>query len=78
MALWSGRFEGGPAAAFQRFSESLGVDLMMFEEDVVGSMAHATMLGEVGLLSKAEVKTLIDGLAQVRSELREGTSPQQQ
>jgi len=73
MALWSGRFEGGPAAAFQRFSESLGVDLMMFEEDVVGSMAHATMLGEVGLLSKAEVKTLIDGLAQVRSELREGT-----
>ncbi len=73
MALWSGRFEGGPAAAFQRFSESLGVDLMMFEEDVAGSMAHATMLGEVGLLSETEVKTLIDGLAQVRSELREGT-----
>jgi argininosuccinate lyase len=73
MALWSGRFEGGPAAAFQRFSESLGVDLMMFEEDIAGSMAHATMLGEVGLLSETEVKTLIDGLAQVRTELREGT-----
>jgi argininosuccinate lyase len=49
------------------------VDLMMFEEDIAGSMAHATMLGEVGLLSETEVKTLIDGLAQVRTELREGT-----
>lgn len=73
MALWSGRFEGGPAAAFQRFSESLGVDLMMFEEDIAGSMAHATMLGEVGLLSETEVSTLIEGLTQVRTELREGS-----
>ncbi|MFT5583495.1 MAG: argininosuccinate lyase [Cognaticolwellia sp.] len=73
MALWSGRFEGGPAAAFQRFSESLGVDLLMFEEDITGSIAHATMLGEVGLLSGIEVKTIVDGLSQVRIELREGT-----
>ncbi|MED5371923.1 MAG: argininosuccinate lyase [Myxococcota bacterium] len=72
MALWSGRFEGGPDAAFQRFSESLGVDLMMFEEDIAGSMAHATMLGQVGLLKEAEVQTLLEGLAQVRTELREG------
>ena len=50
MALWSGRFEGGPAEEMQVFSESLSTDLLMWEEDIAGSKAHATMLGEVCLL----------------------------
>lgn len=73
MALWSGRFEGSPAEAFQRFSESLGVDLQMFEQDIDGSRAHATMLGHVGLLTADEVATICDGLETVRAELRAGT-----
>ncbi|MEY3211924.1 MAG: Argininosuccinate lyase, partial [Pseudomonadota bacterium] len=62
MALWDGRFEGGPAEAMLRFSESLGVDLQMFNEDIDGSIAHATMLAEVGLLTQAEAETLRAGL----------------
>ncbi|MCK6520947.1 argininosuccinate lyase [Myxococcota bacterium] len=72
MALWDGRFEGGPAEAMLRFSESLGVDLQMFNEDIDGSIAHATMLAEVGLLTAAEAETLRAGLEQVREELRSG------
>ena len=72
MALWDGRFEGGPAAEMQRFSESLGVDLQMFEEDIDGSLAHATMLAEVGLLSVEECRAIHAGLEQVRGELRSG------
>ncbi len=34
MALWDGRFGGGPAEEMQRFSESIGVDLRMFNEDI--------------------------------------------
>ncbi len=73
MALWDGRFSAGPAEDMQRFSESLDVDLLMFEEDIDGSVAHATMLGEVGLLSQSEVALLLDGLEQVRQELRQGS-----
>ncbi|MCB9760742.1 MAG: argininosuccinate lyase [Alphaproteobacteria bacterium] len=72
MALWDGRFEGGPAEEMQRFSESLGVDLKMFEEDIAGSLAHAAMLAEVGLLTADEAARIREGLLTVRAELREG------
>ena len=73
MALWDGRFEGGPGADMVAFSACLDVDLRMADEDIAGSVAHATMLGAVGLLSDGEVTTLLDGLAQVRAELAAGT-----
>jgi argininosuccinate lyase len=75
MALWSGRFEGGPAEEMQVFSESLSTDLLMWEEDIAGSMAHATMLGEVGLLSSEEVSTIHAGLQKVSDELHGGWVP---
>ncbi len=75
MALWSGRFEGGPAEEMQVFSESLSTDLLMWEEDIAGSVAHATMLGEVGLLSDEEVTTITEGLEKVAGELRGGWVP---
>ena len=58
MALWDGRFEDGPAEEMKRFSESLGVDLQMFEQDIDGSVAHATMLAEVGLISAEECEAI--------------------
>ena len=75
MALWDGRFSGGPAAEMLAFSESLSTDLQMAEEDVQGSIAHATMLGEVGLLQPDEVSALVAGLGQVAEELRAGWRP---
>jgi argininosuccinate lyase len=75
MALWDGRFDGGPAAEMQAFGESISVDLQMWEEDIQGSKAHATMLGEVGLLSKEEVAKLLGGLDEVASELSKGWTP---
>ncbi|MEE2751854.1 MAG: argininosuccinate lyase [Myxococcota bacterium] len=72
MALWDGRFSGGPADEMLHFSESLTVDLRMFEEDIQGSIAHATMLAEVGLISDSERDVLVSGLQEVAVELREG------
>ncbi len=71
-ALWSGRFDGEPGKSMLEFSESIGVDMRMFEEDIRGSIAHATMLGEVGLLAPHEAAALRDGLCRVRDELRSG------
>ncbi len=73
MPLWDGRFEGGPDREMQLFSESLGVDLRLFEEDIAGSLAHCTMLGEVGLITEQEARALRGGLLKVREELRRGT-----
>ena len=73
MPLWDGRFEGGPAAEMQAFSESLGIDLQMAEQDIRGSRAHARMLREVGLLSQAELEAILSGLDQVAQELADGS-----
>ncbi|TVQ91355.1 MAG: argininosuccinate lyase [Deltaproteobacteria bacterium] len=72
MALWDGRFAGGPAEEMIHFSESLDVDLRMWAQDLQGSRAHVRMLGEVGLLSVAEVERILEGLDQVGEELRSG------
>ena len=72
MALWDGRFGGGPDEEMQRFSESIGVDLRMFHEDINGSIAHATMLGEVGLIPSEEARRLCEGLEKVRGDIEEG------
>lgn len=75
MALWDGRFQGGPDAEMVAFSESLGTDLLMWEEDIAGSVAHARMLGEVGLLSADEAEALVRGLGAVAEDLRAGWRP---
>ena len=73
MPLWDGRFEGGPAAEMQAFSESLGIDLQMAEQDIRGSRAHATMLHEVGVLSADELAEILAGLDRVQAELADGS-----
>ncbi|MDP7040774.1 MAG: argininosuccinate lyase [Myxococcota bacterium] len=75
MALWDGRFSGGPAEEMQAFSESLSTDMHMWEEDIQGSIAHATMLAEVGILKSAECDAIIEGLNTVANELRDGWQP---
>lgn len=75
MALWDGRFDGSPAVEMQQFGESLSVDLKMWEQDIQGSLAHAQMLLEVGLLLEEEHRMIVTGLAQVGEELKNGWVP---
>lgn len=75
MSLWSGRFSGGPADEMQTFSESLSTDLQMWQQDIQGSRAHATMLLAQGLLNSEEYGQIIDGLQRVATELEEGWTP---
>ncbi len=75
MALWDGRFAGGPTAEMQAFSESLSDDLRLWREDIQGSRAHATMLAEVGLLTDQERDALLVGLDAVAADLEGGWIP---
>ncbi|MEL7060489.1 MAG: argininosuccinate lyase [Acidobacteriota bacterium] len=70
--LIGGRFDRPPAEDMQRFSSSLAVDLRMLDEDIDGSLAHATMLGEVGIVTAEEAERLRDGLELVREDLQSG------
>ena len=70
--MWHGRFTKGTAKTVQDFTQSLNVDWRMAESDIQGSIAHAKMLGETGILTREESAKIIAGLGKVSDEIREG------
>ncbi|HWI58962.1 MAG TPA: lyase family protein, partial [Bacillota bacterium] len=68
----SGRFAGGPAADVAQFSESISFDWRLWRHDIRGSQAHATMLQQIGLLSRAELKAICSGLDAIAKEIETG------
>ena len=72
MTLWSGgRFDDGPAAALWQFTVDTA-DRRMLVDDINGSIAHATMLGQVHLLTEDETAAILDGLATIMDEAESG------
>ena len=70
---WSDRFDQGLHPAIERFNASIGFDIHLLQEDLDGSIAHARMLAECGVISAAEADQLCNGLEQIRSEAAAGT-----
>lgn len=68
---WSDRFETSLHPSIALFNASIGFDIELIEYDIMGSIAHATMLAKTGIISTEEGKTLVEGLEQVRQEYRE-------
>ena len=54
MQLWQGRFESPLDAQVNDFNASIRIDKRMVKEDIGGSIAHATMLGACGIISKED------------------------
>ncbi len=71
MTLWGGRFEDGPAELLWRFTVD-DSDRRLLVDDIEGSLAHAAMLAEVGILTAAEESSIRDGLESVLEEARSG------
>lgn len=72
MALWSGRFEEVPNEFAQQFGSSLSVDVYMAYHDVLGSIAHARMLGEQGIISHEDANKIIAGLEEIAEDIASG------
>ncbi len=70
--LWSGRFAEGPSEMTLSFTSSLSVDTRLAWYDIVGSMAHARMLGEAGIIQRDESVLLANGLKQLLIDLEAG------
>jgi argininosuccinate lyase len=68
----SGRFTAGPAAEVARFTESVSFDARLWEHDILGSIAHATMLEKAGLLAKTEREDIERELQVIGQEIADG------
>jgi len=71
--MWGGRFASGPAAIMEEINASIGFDQRFATQDIRGSIAHAAMLRDVGILTKADAKSIIKGLNAIAGEIEAGT-----
>ncbi len=70
--LWGGRFEKQTDKAVEAFTASIGVDARLWEVDIRGSIAHARMLGKIGVLTPEEADAIISGLHALREDISAG------
>ena len=69
---WSGRFTESTDAFVEAFTASVAFDQRLYRYDIQGSRAHARMLQRVGVLSEAELGSILAGLAQIEEEIEGG------
>lgn len=69
---WGGRFSEATDAFVERFTASVNFDQRLYHHDINGSIAHATMLAEVGVLTEAEKTQIIEGLEAIRADIVAG------
>lgn len=73
LALWGGRFAGGPADALAALSKSTHVDWRLAPYDLAGSRAHARVLHTAGLLDDETLAVMLDGLRRLGAAVADGS-----
>jgi argininosuccinate lyase len=71
--MWGGRFGSGPDAIMEEINASISFDQRLFAQDIKGSLAHARMLAEQGIISKSDAAEIRRGLEKVQAEIEAGT-----
>ena len=70
--MWQGVTDANTNKAADDFNASIRFDQRMFAQDILGSVAHAKMLGKQGIISPEEAETLVGGLTGILEDLRSG------
>jgi argininosuccinate lyase len=71
-SLWGGRFAAGPSAIMQEINASISFDWQLWQDDIAGSKAHATMLAACGIISEADRDAILNGLERIEGEITNG------
>ena len=71
--LWSGRFTEVASASLDKFWSSISFDQRLAKFDILGSIAHARMLGKTKIISEPESAQIIAGLEKINTSLQSGT-----
>ena len=69
---WGGRFAEPTDAFVERFTASVGFDQRLARHDIMGSIAHARMLGRVKVLGDADVTAIVAGLESIGADIDAG------
>ncbi|HHT24413.1 MAG TPA: argininosuccinate lyase [Clostridiaceae bacterium] len=69
MKLWHGMLSGELNQKAEEFNASFAIDQRMIYQDIDGSVAHATMLGQTGILPQNDVERIIKGLKEIKGDL---------
>ncbi|MBE6915855.1 MAG: argininosuccinate lyase [Ruminococcaceae bacterium] len=72
MKLWSGRFSKELDGLVNDFNSSIQFDGRMYEEDITGSIAHATMLGKTGIIAQSEADKIVAALREICNDITAG------
>lgn len=72
MKLWTGRFSKEADKKTNDFNSSIKTDSRMFNEDIDGSIAHASMLAAKGIISEEDCKKILAGLSDIRNDIISG------
>jgi argininosuccinate lyase len=70
---WQARISESTDAIAQKFVESISYDRRIYKQDIAGSIAHATMLAKVGLITDAERDAIVEGLKSIERDIEAGT-----
>ena len=70
--MWAGRSSQGVDSRVNAFNSSIAFDGRMYKQDIQGSIAHATMLGEQGIISMSDSLELIGGLKEILADIESG------
>ncbi|EGG97905.1 argininosuccinate lyase [Staphylococcus warneri VCU121] len=68
---WGGRFEAQPEEWVDEFNASIAFDQNLIDQDVQGSIAHATMLANQNIISQDEAHTIIEGLKAIQKDVHQ-------
>ena len=72
MKLWGGRFQKETDQLVNALNASISFDQRLYREDITGSMAHAQMLGDCGIISKEDAAAIIEGLQGILADIEAG------
>lgn len=72
MKLWGGRFTKETDKLVYNFNASISFDQKFFRQDIQGSIAHATMLGAQGIISKDDSEKIVEGLKSILDDIESG------
>jgi argininosuccinate lyase len=70
--MWAGRFSKKVDDTVNAFNSSIAFDGRMYKHDIQGSIAHATMLGDCGIISKEDSIQIVDGLNGILADIENG------
>lgn len=70
--LWGGRFSKQTNELVEAFNASISFDSRLYNEDIRGSKAHATMLANQGIISQQEAEQIVAGLDEILADIESG------